>query len=382
MGLEYSVKDYFLSNQWKEKVCLRCQTKYFTKQDYEECGYSKCIKPINPFERIKSKVQSFDMVGLGQIFTRFFINKAYQNVEAKPINKVLTTFFIGSSIQNLEEELYTNKNFTYDKICVIQPAIRLHAQKKVGLKPGVSTTFTALGTERIGASIEDYIFDIDNWLNFLSSISFPVTKLNFFTGVDWKGGEMKGTSVNAYLGLCQVGDFVYVNELPFREDIKSISDTTLGLERICWILNQVDEYFEAFTPPKYLRELPLNQLDLLRSMSLIAGSGVKGSNNREGYILRKIAKDYSNEKSTTRVGDIINSNLDYWGNFFKLPITIQNAQEAVQKEINRATNLRLLRNLNLNQADYEVTLDLDCFIKGLVKNKNVSISRIIKVLKK
>src|SRR3989344_2917768 len=381
-NLEVVVKNYFLDYRWNETKCKDCKKIYFTKQGYESCGYSNCSRPVHPSERLSGKPNNVRLEVLAEELSESFQAKGYTRLKGKSIDSSITTFFIGSAIQAVDSEIYGREKYSTVPRLVIQPAIRVNVQPQVGRKLGVSTAFTSVGTERINASPKEFITDLDNWLQFFSKISFPLTRMNFYFGDRWKGGEMSGISLTAYLGRLQIADFVYVDAIPFNERIRSISDVGTSLERLGWIISQVDEYFEAFNKPTTLKEFSLDQIDLIRTMTLPAGSRISGANKGKGNILRNFAKEYTKMGGSLRINSLVKEYYNYWSMFASMTPTLDNTQKVMQKEMNRAFNLNILERFNMKPSRTDYTIEPDEFIDKLMKEGSLTRAQVMRALRK
>ena len=394
-NLELSLDKYFTQLGSSKRTCVKCNREYYTFQKEDFCGSSKCLTPIPFIEKLNSKPNRTSHIYLGERFSDFFSKQGYNIIQSENINNSATTLFIGAGIQTTEIILERGVIPT-NPICLVQPCVRVHAIGSDKTLKGYSSGFHVATTQRVNATIDEFVKDIDTWLKYLADIKFPYSHMNFFFGTDWTGGKMKGVYIAAYLGKTQLCDFVYVNKMPDEAKIKTISDMSLGLERLSWMKIKTESYFQAFCPIIYLRDFTDVQLDILRTLTLLASSGVVPSNKSRGYkveegvvttkrgsgqVLKQLAQLYSNEKGSNRINDLVQTFYEEWSNFGKISISLADTQKIIQSEINKAYNLQTIKKFKFDPKKFQTELELDAFIDQIIQKTQIPFNEIVRVLK-
>ena len=217
-------------------------------------------------------------------------------------------------------------------------------------------------------------------MEFLSNIGFPLTRMNFYRGNTWKGGEMRGTNVTAYMGNIQIGDCVYIDTIPFNKKIQSIADIEFGLERMLWVLLRTEKYGDGFHPTWCAREFSYEAMDAIRTLTLLVGDGIKGGNKGQVAIVRELAKEYVEEKGSLHIGELIAEYYGYWNSLMRLS-SEDETQQGVKSEIYRAYNHQMYKKLGISPGRDDLRIHpADCV--RMLKSKGLTTNQIIDVIRR
>jgi hypothetical protein len=364
-----SVEAYFSKRHWKRKICPICESIFYTKRDIENCESYFCLGKYS-FLNFPGKKRFIKPVELFEEASKFFEKRGLRRVTPKNVvSSSSEILFIGAGIQAFSNELL--KGSCPSEFFLAQPCIRMKALKRVGVIEGYSTSFVNICTEKRDVNIMDYLYSIDEWLDFLSSVGLYVGYLTLREKLNWKGRAMEGISLLLQYGGLEIGDAVYIyhftqqNNTQIQQEI-TISDVGLGLERVCWALNKTASYFDAIGPISEVFYGNIVSIDALRTMTLMAASGVLPSNNNHGYQFRKISKNYHLSHNLIPSSHIAYY-YNFWNKFTSLPISLEDVQNIISKELYRNFNLNLFKNLGIQFDSISYETEIEETLNKLIK---------------
>lgn len=358
VGLEYEIqKNAFLKDRrWINNNCPSCGRHYFSKNERDNCGGSGC-SPESNFLNDERKNKPVTPIQVNENFKRFFQEKGYLLVPPKSIlNDNGTTLFTSAGVQILDDIVLRNNSVTDTRILVSQPSLR--TQYLDNIKEGNSLSFVNICTEQVNASPTEHVETLDKWLEFLSKQGLymgDITLIDKSKIQKWGDLTLKSKilSIN-YKGL-EIGDGNYnFGFSPNILGLSSISDFGFGLERLTW-LQRKGSYFDCIGPLNTsLRENGFNQ-ELIKTMSLLAASGLNPSNKDKGYRYRLFAKEIAtiNFPKYISLTELVNYYYVYWNSLTNLSVNADLVVKSVQREYDR--NYNQILNSKLSSK-----LNIDC----------------------
>ena len=200
-----------------------------------------------------------------------------ESYERKNTNDIVrpdgsTTFFITSGIQHFENILFNGEIPNEGPSFFVQPVIRTNYRDSVG--EGRVSSFVNLSTVRFNCSLDQYIEDLDGWMDSLSKLGLYMgdfifklkhRKVDLESDNFWRKNE--GLGVSCSYGGLGLGDASY-HSLTGQED-KPFEDIGFGLERIVWARNKNPTFVEVVGVFPYAFLQNILEIDTLRTISFL-----------------------------------------------------------------------------------------------------------------
>ncbi len=197
------------------------------------------------------------------------------HIHALPINIRNTVsrepLFIVAGVQIFDSVIHNDSDFSTNRFLVFQPSIRL---RSLPLVPGSQYTFSSfinVASLAINRKREEHKQITNHWIDFLDRIGIPKISINTRkTVTNWGRGEFNNEVIDIFSRGIHVGDSVYRTGMyqSHRNSI-NISDISFGYERLLFSMGSNDKIFD---------NTKRTQMDLLRTLSLILGSGILPGN--------------------------------------------------------------------------------------------------------
>lgn len=277
------------------------------------------------------------------------------------VNQKGSTLFVCAGVQVLDGVIHREDNLPLGKLFVAQPVVRTQFMDQV--EEGISTCFINIATEIVNPSPEAHFESLDDWLVLLSQLGFQRSEFFFLlTSKERKWGSKKFRSEDfriRYAGI-SLGTAMYIHDVSQENrPCIQISDIGLGLERIRWILSG-GKYLDKLVENETLSALDPQLIDYCRSLALLSGSGVKPSNNDQGYRFRKFSKalvsrDILFHHDTYPLLDCF---YDYWASWTDMVVPKSEAIHEIEKENERNFNRELIDRLGQKFSDVGVDINL------------------------
>lgn len=122
--------------------------------------------------------------------------------------------------------------------------------------------------------------------------------------------------------------------------LATMSDISFGLERLVWAINKTESYFYAIGPLPHTFLTDTRQLDSVRTLTLMASSGVTPGVRNHGSKFRRLMQSLVNPFGILPLMELVNFYYKQWGDFQELPISWQRTYSIISKELERQTNIR------------------------------------------
>ena len=260
---------------------------------------------------------------------------------------------IGSSIESGDEGLVGRGNRINGLISSGRPMSMEGACGKnpvyhVGKLYNLCTLNIAL--EQLNPIISDHLKHIDSWLTFISKMGLFMGEMTVRIvkdDPDWGGRTFDAITAKMYYGGLEIGVANWFVGIP-QESRNSLrmSDVSFGLERLVWVTNKSNSYFDAIGPLNYSINSNQRLMDDYRTAVLMALSGVEPGNKDRPSKLRALVKDVSDPKLEID-RDLVVYYANWWKKFANYPVSVESALQVILDERNRNINLDIKNGLGI-----------------------------------
>ena len=297
-----------------------------------------------------------------------------------------STLFISAGVQILDSIIYDEKEIFTDKIFITQPVFRTQFIHKIN--EGVSSSFINIATEMINKNPKEHFYALNQWIKLLNNLGLNKENiiLKSLERYDrWGKRKFLQKILKIYYKDLEIGDALYIDMPQDSRESISISDIGFGLDRIKWLLSDNASYHQAIAPNSELfSNLDNKIIDYTRTLSLLAGSGVKPSNNEHGYRFRQLSKLLikTNLGKKINLNNLVKSWHEDWQKWTNLPVSEEDAGKIIGLENERNLNRGILDILKVNYPDVDIDINqsTDKVIK-LLKGTSVDKEYLQKILK-
>ena len=338
---------YFSKNRWSLKSCPLCSAQYFTKRDLDTCGSYACLKGY-PFLAIPAPKQPKGLLNLHKELSSFFTALQYVQIPARSVfRKNERTLFASTSGQVFDDVIYHGRPVSARDVFCAQPVIRLQFADQVGAIEGVATSFVNVATDRWSSTAEQYVEAVDAWLTLLSKQGFFVSNLTIkrrYAENQWGDKVVHAEMLKFNYGGLELGVANYFLDIPLSDGTQAtMSDLSFGLERIAWAINKTASYFDAVGPLSQTIRSKVVFMDTMRTLTLMAASGVNPSPHDHGSKFRMLAKrvNTQTEGFVRDARDAVEYYYAQWGTFIQFPRMLQVISHIVRAELDRNVNCEL-----------------------------------------
>lgn len=349
-----SEKNEDTENYQKEMQKFFCD--YSFEQDtsntaVDDNGKKKYINKNREILKDTEKNKNIEVLKSLEKLGLFFEKAGFKNT--KPVSVVKedgTTLYVSSGVQILDSVIHLETEIPSEKIFIPQPVIRTQFIDSIG--DYVSTSFINLSTESVNNDVTDHFNDVRKWFDFLSSIGISSNDINVIeknSNQKWGKREFYNHVLKFHYKDLEIGDAVYIPTMPqdSRPSI-SISDIGFGIERLSAICKN-DSYFNNLVNNNSdLVSVSDKILDYIRTLTLIAASGVEPSNNNHGYRFRLFAKRFVQQNLNVpfKIRKLIIFFYDEWNRWSALSVDKDKTIAIIMKEIERNLNRIMLDEVN------------------------------------
>lgn len=363
-GIEKKLDVFFSRRGWKPSICLKCGYKFFTQVDSSNCGSYTCenvkfylkpnqrdvFLPLNLIEdRIRKKFRKLGYLERDPVD----VIHAYKGKRA--VKKLETTLFTVSGIQLLDE-IFLNEN-PYDMnvefpLFVFQPSVRLKFIKNIGDVEGVSTSFVNISLIDIDANSRDFVFHLSNCMELLEELDLiRGMKFKIKKGyAKWGRRTAPGIFLKANYSGCEIGDLGYICDFPISGSYRTnLIDFGFGLERLSWVLNQAESYFDIIGP---LFESALGNyllMDLTRTLTLIIGSNVKPNSTIHGRKIKNMISLLGKKYLGYNLLPLVLYYYTFWKKFIPLSLKPSKISWIIEEEIEKTAIKLILDKLKIKK---------------------------------
>lgn len=339
------VRDSYLLNRgWELRRCPKCSSGYFTKKRIGNCGSYTCNQGYT-FASAGSPRQPIELEPFARSMAPFFVGCGYD--VASPFGLVRVderTFFASAAGQVFDTAIYEGHEPESTNVFIIQPVIRLKKMDQVGVIEGFATSFLNAATEVWRASPERHIEALDRWLDFFSACRLYVGNLCLKISQeveDWDGRTVQADSLKINYGGLEVAIVNFFSGIKQPIGEATLSDISLGVERLTWAINKTGSYFDAIGPLSDALENRVVAMDAVRTMALMASAGVVPGHKNHGYQFRLVAKSAAEAVRDVAVRELIAFYYAQWARFLKPECERSLVEREVVREVDRNVNLTI-----------------------------------------
>lgn len=346
-----TIKDYFIGHGWEERNCNHCDSRFLAKprNETKTCGRADCSN-LDFLDRPKRKrfLTTTDFVSQ---FEKFFSSLDYERSEPVSIvNKTGSTLFAGTAGQIFDCAIFSEGEIDRKPKFVAQPVIRLQGRPFVGEKPGFSTSFVNVAIEQLNPAIENHVKHLDDWLNFTSQTGLFMGEMTVRIvkdSPDWGGHGLDAITVKMYYGGLEIGVANWFVGIPqnSREPLR-MSDISFGLERMVWVANKSESYYDAIGPLNYSVKDNQRLMDSYRTAVLMSLAGVEPDIKDRSSKLRALIKEIS-DPGLEIDRDLIIYYASWWKKFAQFDVPVEAVIQVITKERDRNVNLETKKELGV-----------------------------------
>lgn len=377
------VKGFMASEGWNEHVCSECGRNFFlkpfSKKNTSVCGWRQCGKGEYQFHTYSKRKKMLTPAQINSTISEYFCNNGFDSTAPMNIaNSDGQTDLIVAGVQIFDKAIHHNQKIKEGRIFVAQPCIRMQFQPNIELQEGVSTSFVNICTEAAGASLDEHLQSVDCWFTALSKMGLHMDDMVIIMRTstkNWGTGDFSALELFFSYGGLEIGDAAYILVPQSNQSIILISDIGFGLERIMWVVNKTNSYFDTLIP--WAMSGTREMFDSFRTLALLALCGVQAANKGPGLQFRRLAKALAEKYYGANLVDILEYYFDYWTHFINPSVSRDFTIKSVRLEIERFVNLKICESLKLPPPRKETTED---YISRMVYTNSVDIHQLRKAV--
>lgn len=371
-----SMNEFMVKKGWQGQTCSACGRTFFSKPltnlDTSVCGWHKCNKENFPFRTFSKRKRMLTPAQISAKIDDYFSTIGFSSVSPLNIaNFEGQTDLVIAGVQMFDDIIHKNNEIRSQKFFVRQPCIRMQFQPQVESKEGTSTAFVNVCTEKMVVDFDEHLQIVDHWCAVLSNLGLHMNDVILAVRTsdkDWGTGKFSALEIFFSYGGLELGDAAYLLIPQSNRQAIPISDIGFGLERIAWVVNKTDSYFDLLRP--WTADGTREMFDSYRSLTLLALCGVQATNKGPGLQFRRFAKVLSEKYYGTDVYSLVTHYFDYWAHFIEPSVSRGDAVQSIRMEIERFVNLRVCEILKLPPPRDETS---EAYFERLVYTCNISI---------
>jgi hypothetical protein len=351
------------------------QEQLLLNKEYEALHFEISRKEQQLFSEFKSRPIENQPDALGKLDSPEFLNSFFSQRGLEIISPLSimrrngSTLFTTAGVQILDPILYENAPIHTQSQAVIQPVFR--TQYIDDVQEGISTSFVNPSTELINPSPSNHISLTRHWLDLLSQLGLDPKSFSFTPAEEvrsWGGQNFHAHVVRIDYKGVEVGDTSFLFNFPQtgRPPLQ-VSDIGFGVERLRWLFEPSYAKSLGFSQEEAL--LGIASLDHIRTLVLLAGSGLKPSNKEHGYRFRQLSKRVIDQNTVTQEESLSLMETSYklWSKWIKLSQPLDEVKQAIDTENQRNFNRTILNLLEpvRGKIDIDINLPIGEFLKRL-----------------
>jgi hypothetical protein len=201
-----------LRERWIECICTSCADTFFKKPSKpgDTCGSFECERGYAFLSAKPPRRQFMTPLRIAQRFSDFFQAAGYSHAPAVPLTGHNSNhIFTGTAGQVFDGTLFKNQPYDTQFYFVRQPVVRMRPSKRDGFLKG----FVNISLERLDSDTKAHLNALEDYLNFLSSISMYVGDLRlkvYEDRPDWGVGEFRSAVIGIYHDGLEIGVLNYL----------------------------------------------------------------------------------------------------------------------------------------------------------------------------
>lgn len=281
------------------------------------------------------------------------LNIAYRNFNSID-NPYADTDFIIAGLQTINPVIYDNSEIQIDKWLSFQPVIRLTEKDKCGVEDGYFTSFVNVCEISTNTDYADYIQDVENWIDILSGCSLHSSGLQLILKPSTTAYNGVGLEFN-YKGL-ELGQ---ANLYSFNINSQNVmmSDFGFGYERILWAINGGENFFAPFVSKFDYLFGDLKEVDRIRTITLMAMSGIKGGSSGKSKHMRNLVKETFDINIVPNIDEQIQRYYEFYLRFIYSSIELNDVNDIINNEIDLNRKKKMLKQAGI--SNYSALVDED-----------------------
>jgi len=368
------VKEYFNKNKWNSLKTTN-NLYFYKNRDPNQVKHGD-------FLNYSKKKKLVDLLDVSSHLNETFKSQGYLMTSTNEIirAKNSTTFFITSGIQHYENDIFKGNIPNADPSFFMQPVIRTNYRKEVG--EGNVSSFVNPSTIRFNATPEEYLGDLNNWLDSLSKAGlylgdfvFTLSSRNSNLTSDNPWEKNKGFALYCSYGGLELGDAGYFT-IPNHPD-KPFADIGFGLERITWAINKNPSFREVVGIYPNAFSQNMKSIDSLRTLPLIASSGITPNSDADNQLKKYISQL---ENFNDEVQPQLAAYYDFWSSFITPKLSKEKTLMYLSSRLNEVGNQRLLEEIGISRIPKALQKPIkkskDRFIRDLIKFNPQSLEKV------
>lgn len=345
-------RDFLFSKGWESCICTNCGKTFYVKLSSKisrtSCGRNKYNDDEHEFKTLPKRKQLLRPFEIRNIISSHFTSVGYdERHHMNIVNNEGLTDLVVAGVQVFDGFIHRGRSPILGKFFIGQPSIRTQFQPLVSTQEGTSTAFVNVCTEEMNSSIEGHMESIDQWCSALSKLGLRMDDFTIVQKIsenNWGTGPFAALELFfCYKGL-ELGDAAFMSVPTTNGPVVLISDIGFGLERIAWVINKTDSYFDLLSP--LTSDYPREMLDLCRSSALLLLDGVTASNKGAGLQLRRFVKILVEKYYCDDILHLVAYYIQYWKSFSLYQVMVESVDH-VKIEIDRLINLKISNLLEL-----------------------------------
>ena len=272
------------------------------------------------------------------------LNVSYKNFNSIN-NEYGDTDFIIAGLQTINPFMNNLDDDKINKWCSFQPVVRLNGKDICGIREGYFTSFVNVCEIDTNTSFIDYLQDVDNWIDILSNCSLHTSGLQLILKPSTTAYNGVGIEFN-YKGIELGQANLYL--LNINNEKRMVSDFGFGYERILWAINGGKNFFAPFVSKYDYLFGDLQEVDRIRTVTLMTMSGMKPSSTGKGKHIRSLIKDSFDVIPIGNVDDQIERYYNFYSKFIIPNIELEKVKDMIKCEIDFSRKRKLLNKLGIS----------------------------------
>lgn len=300
------------------------------------------------------------------------------NIEYKNFNSINNSYadtdFIIAGLQTINPILQGEQQVKTDKWLSFQPVIRLVEKDKCGVEEGYFTSFVNVCEISTNTNYTNYLQDIENWIDILSSCSLHTSGLQIIIKPSTTTYNGVGIEFN-YKGL-ELGQ-ANLYSFDINGDKVMMSDFGFGYERILWAINGGKNFFAPFVSKYDYLFGDLKEFDRIRTTTLMAMSGITAGSAGKSKHMRNLIKETFGIVPISNINEQIERSYEFYSRFIASSIELNIVNDIINNEIDLNRKKKILKQAGISNYSSLIDASVDdvcdkIFLDEVYKEKSFS----------
>lgn len=300
------------------------------------------------------------------------------SIEYKNFNSINNSYadtdFIIAGLQTINPILQGEQQVKTDKWLSFQPVIRLVEKDKCGVEEGYFTSFVNVCEISTNTNYTNYLQDIENWIDILSSCSLHTSGLQIIIKPSTTTYNGVGIEFN-YKGL-ELGQ-ANLYSFDINGDKVMMSDFGFGYERILWAINGGKNFFAPFVSKYDYLFGDLKEFDRIRTTTLMAMSGITAGSAGKSKHMRNLIKETFDIVPISNINEQIERSYEFYSRFIASSIELNIVNDIINNEIDLNRKKKILKQAGISNYSSLIDASVDdvcdkIFLDEVYKEKSFS----------